>query len=186
VNKRLMIRADLARHFNVNPSQVGRWITAGLPTLRGGKYIDPEAAERWLARNVNPEKRIMCQATKAAAAASARVAERPYRGKPAVPPGCGHLQNNIVQAAIVAILPALAYRVPRLAAMSALAAADVPWETAETIYRYVAVGAMSEVSCLLTAIDVPPPPAAGSWEAADMWSTSDFAPLEPLKTEPAV
>jgi hypothetical protein len=173
MSKRLMLRADLARHLNVHPSQVGRWIERGLPTLKGGRYIDPEIAERWLARSIDPEKRVMCQATKAAAAAQARVAERPYRGRPAVPPGTGHLQDDPVNGALACVLPVLAHRLPARAAAAVLAAGGSK-EIAETVWKFMIMASMGEVAGLLDAAGVPAPPNTKSWQEASIWDASDF------------
>jgi hypothetical protein len=158
-----MTRADFARYMGVHKSQVTRWVAAGMPTRKDGS-VDPEPARTWVKKNIDPTRRALVRR---------HVTPSRREKVPPAPAGCAHLAGNIVDTALVAALPALAYRVPRLAAVAAVAS-GAPRETAEAVYRIVAVGVMQEVADLLTALDVPCPPGVSDWFGADMWDPQGF------------
>jgi hypothetical protein len=169
----MMTRAEFARLMDVNRSQVSRWCDAGMPCDADGN-IDPVVARRWLDRNIDPTTRIHCQARARRNGHAFNGASKKSRARstPQQPPGVEHLVEA-TDAVLVAALPALACRVPRLAALCA-AAAGASDEVAANVYRYATVGIMAEVAALLTTLGVPPPPAAGAWDQADIWSVDEF------------
>jgi hypothetical protein len=181
---RSITRAAFARQKNVDPSRVTRWIQAGMPLAKDGG-INTAVADEWLAKNVDPSKRIYCAAAKASAARAATHVKagtsRRSQQEPLSPPGVGHLDDP-VNVTLACALPMLATRLPRAAAAVA-AERGMPPEMVDLLFRCVAVAGMAEVTGLLDSLGVPPPPKLNGWEKADMWDLDDFgpAPLEAVR-----
>lgn len=157
----ILTKAAFATRMGVDRSQPTRWAARGMPCLPDGR-VDVDAAESWVARNIDSSQRR-------------RRSIGARSGPDVAPPPLGCMAHLTDHGDLMSVLlcMTMAYRAPATAAILAVnAGASV--ESAKAMYAALQVATMQDATATLDAAGVPPPPNADAWDSAPVWEVDRF------------
>lgn len=157
----IMTKAAFAVRMGVDRAQPTRWAARGMPVLDDGR-VDCDAAETWVARNIDSKQRRRRNPPSPAAQA---VVEPPFECMQ-------HLTEHGDRIAVLMAMT-LVYRLPSSSPVAALGAGG-SLDLAREMLPAVQIAAMQEAEQMLDAAGVPPPPGFDTWVDAPVWDLDRF------------